>query len=38
MSEQQKLDQGEGDFRLAKYTNIEVNPQKLPDDAFRLKK
>ncbi len=37
MSEQQKLDQGGGDYRLAHYTNITVNPPKLPDDAFRLK-
>ena len=37
MSEQQKLDQGGGDYRLARYTNIVVNPPKLPDDAFRLK-
>jgi len=37
MSVQQKLDQGEGDYRLAKYTNIEVN-QQLPGDAFNLKK
>lgn len=37
MSVQQKLDQGEGDYRLAKYTHIEVN-QALPPDAFVLKK
>jgi|GEM_PF-360781 outer membrane lipoprotein-sorting protein len=38
MSVQQRLDQGEGDYRLAKYTNIDVNhPQKMPDDAFKLK-
>jgi len=37
MSVQQKLDQGEGDYRLAKYTKIEINPQ-LPGDAFNLKK
>ena len=37
MSVQQKLDQGEGDYRLAKYTHIEVN-QALPSDAFVLKK
>ncbi len=37
MSEQQKLDQGGGDYRLARYTNIAVNPPKLPDEAFRLK-
>jgi outer membrane lipoprotein-sorting protein len=38
MSEQQKLDQGEGDYRLATYSDIVVNPRKLPADAFRLKK
>ncbi len=37
MSVQQKLDQGEGDYRLAKYTHIEIN-QALPADAFVLKK
>jgi len=37
MSVQQKLDQGEGDYRLAKYTNIELN-KALPADAFALKK
>ena len=37
MSEQQKLDQGAGDYRLARYTNITLNPPKLPDGAFRLK-
>jgi len=38
MSEQQRLEQGEGDYRLARYTNIEVNPSKLPSDAFDVKK
>ena len=37
MSEQQKLDQGEGDSRTATFTNIKVNPPKLPPDAFDLK-
>jgi outer membrane lipoprotein-sorting protein len=37
MSEQQRLEQGEGDFRLARYTNIEVNPSKLPSGAFDVK-
>lgn len=37
MSVQQKLDQGEGDYRLAKYKNIQLN-QPLPADAFSLKK
>jgi outer membrane lipoprotein-sorting protein len=37
VSVQQRLEQGEGDYRLAKFTRIEINPQKLPDDAFKLK-
>jgi outer membrane lipoprotein-sorting protein len=37
MSEQQKLDQGEGDYRLARYTSIQINPKALPPDAFDLK-
>jgi len=37
MSEQQKLDQGEGDYRTAIYTNISVNPPALPSTAFDLK-
>jgi outer membrane lipoprotein-sorting protein len=36
MSEQQRLEQGGGDYRLATYTHISVN-QKLPDNAFDLK-
>ncbi|MDR3762687.1 MAG: hypothetical protein P4M01_01185 [Acidobacteriota bacterium] len=37
MSVQQKLDQGEGDYRIAVYHHIEVNAA-LPGDAFSLKK
>jgi outer membrane lipoprotein-sorting protein len=37
MSVQQRLDQGEGDYRIAKYTNIQIN-QPLPPDAFDIKK
>jgi outer membrane lipoprotein-sorting protein len=37
MSVQQRLDQGEGDYRLARYPRIEIN-QALPPDAFSLKK
>jgi outer membrane lipoprotein-sorting protein len=37
MSVQQRLDQGEGDYRTAKYTHIEPNAT-LPGDAFNLKK
>jgi outer membrane lipoprotein-sorting protein len=38
MSEQQKLEQGEGDYRIAHYTNIKVNPSRLPAGAFDVKK
>lgn len=37
VSVQQRLDQGEGDYRIATFTKIDINPQKLPDDAFKLK-
>jgi outer membrane lipoprotein-sorting protein len=37
MSVQQKFQEGGDDYRLAKYTNIKVNPQKLPDNVFKLK-
>lgn len=37
VSVQQRLDQGEGDYRVAKFTKIDINPPKLPDDAFKLK-
>jgi outer membrane lipoprotein-sorting protein len=37
MSEQQFLDQGEGDYRKGTYTNIIINPPKLPPMAFDLK-
>lgn len=37
ISVQQKLDQGEGDYRLATYSRIEINTL-LPADAFSLKK
>ena len=36
ISVQQKLFQPNGDFRLAKYSDIKMN-QKLPDDAFKIK-
>lgn len=36
ISVQQKLLEPNGDYRLAKYSNIQLN-QKTPDDAFRLK-
>jgi outer membrane lipoprotein-sorting protein len=37
VSVQQRLDQGEGDYRVAKFTKIDINLPKLPDDAFKLK-
>jgi hypothetical protein len=37
VSVEQRLDQGEGDYRVAKFTKIDINPPKLPDDAFKLK-
>lgn len=36
ISIQQKLFQPNGDFRLARYSDIKMN-QKLPDDAFKIK-
>lgn len=37
ISVQQKLVQPQGDYRLAKYSNIQVNGKKIPDDVFKLK-
>lgn len=37
ISVQQKLVEPSGDYRLAKYSNIQVNGKKIPDDVFRLK-
>jgi outer membrane lipoprotein-sorting protein len=37
VSVKQQLDQGEGDYRVAKFTKIDINPPKLPEDAFKLK-
>ena len=34
--QQQFFEPGESDYRLAKYSDIQIN-QKLPDDAFKLK-
>lgn len=36
VSVQQQLFQGQGDYRLAKYSAIKVN-EKIPDDVFKLK-
>ena len=37
VSVQQQFFQPQGDYRLAKYTNIQVNGKKIPDDVFKLK-
>ena len=37
ISVQQQLIQPQGDYRLAKYSNIQVNGKKIPDDVFNLK-
>jgi outer membrane lipoprotein-sorting protein len=36
VSLQQQVFEPSGDYRLAKYSDIEIN-QKLPDNAFKLK-
>jgi outer membrane lipoprotein-sorting protein len=36
ISVQQQLFQASGDYRLAKYSNIELN-EKVPDGTFKLK-
>ncbi len=36
ISVQQKLDEPSGDYRLTKYSNIEIN-HKIPSDVFKLK-
>jgi outer membrane lipoprotein-sorting protein len=36
VSVQQQFFQGQGDYRLAKYSDIQIN-QKVPDNAFKLK-
>jgi len=37
VSVQQQFFQPQGDYRLAKYTNVQVNVRKIPDDVFKLK-
>jgi outer membrane lipoprotein-sorting protein len=37
ISVQQKLVQPSGDYRLAKYSNIQLNGKKIPDEVFKLK-
>lgn len=36
ISVQQQLIQPQGDYRLAKYSNIQVDGKKIPDEVFRL--
>jgi len=36
ISVQQQLIQPQGDYRLAKYSNIQINGKKIPDDVFKL--
>lgn len=37
ISVQQQFFDPQGDYRLAKYSSIEVNERKIPDDVFKLK-
>ena len=37
ISVQQQFFQPQGDYRLAKYSDIQVNGKKIPDEAFKLK-
>ncbi len=37
ISVQQQLFQPQGDYKLAKYSNIQINGKKIPDDVFKLK-
>jgi len=37
VSVQQQLFNSEGDYRLAKYSDIQVNQKKIPDSVFKLK-
>lgn len=37
VSVQQQFFQPEGNYRLAKYSNVQVNGKKIPDDVFRIK-
>jgi hypothetical protein len=37
VSVQQQLFNSEGDYRLAKYSDIQINQKKIPDSAFKLK-
>jgi outer membrane lipoprotein-sorting protein len=37
ISVQQQLFQPQGDYRLAKYSDLQVNGKKIPDEVFKLK-
>ncbi len=37
ISVQQQFFQSQGDYKLAKYSNIQINGKKIPDDVFKLK-
>ncbi len=37
ISVQQQFFSPQGDYRLAKYSNIQMNGKKIPDDVFKLK-
>ncbi|HXX01805.1 MAG TPA: outer membrane lipoprotein carrier protein LolA [Candidatus Acidoferrales bacterium] len=37
ISEQQQFIEPQGDYRLAKYSSVQVNGKKIPDDVFKLK-
>ena len=37
ISVQQQAFQPDGNYRLAKYSSIQVNEKKIPDDVFKLK-
>ena len=38
VSVQQQLFAPDGDYKLSKYSNIKINPPKMPDDVFKLKR
>ncbi|HVI80821.1 MAG TPA: hypothetical protein VM715_22245, partial [Candidatus Acidoferrum sp.] len=37
ISIQQQFFQPQGDYRLAKYSDVQINGKKIPDDVFKLK-
>jgi len=38
VSVQQQLFAPDGDYKLSKYSNIKINPPKMPEDVFKLKR